>query len=47
MYVGVKRLGVDTQLVRYQGEGHGINRKPSNKIDFYQRHLDWFAKYLK
>ena len=46
MYAGVKRLGVDTQLVRYQGEGHGISRKPSNRIDFYQRHLDWFAKYL-
>jgi len=47
MYIGVKRLGVDTQLVRYQGEGHGISGKPSNRIDFYQRHLDWFAKYLK
>lgn len=47
MFIGVKRLGVDTQLVRYQGEGHGISRKPSNRIDFYQRHLDWFKKYLK
>jgi dipeptidyl aminopeptidase/acylaminoacyl peptidase len=28
------------------GEGHGIRRKPTNKIDDYQRHLDWFAKYL-
>ena len=47
MFIGVKRLGVDTQLVRYMGEGHGISGKPSNRIDFYQRHLDWFAKYLK
>ena len=47
MFRGVKRMGVETQLVRYQGEGHGIRGKPSNRIDFYQRHLDWFKKYLK
>lgn len=47
MFRAVKRMGVDTRLVRYQGEGHGISKKPSNKIDFYQRHLDWFSKYLR
>ncbi len=47
MFRAVKRLGVDTKLVRYQGEGHGIRKKPVSKVDFYQRHLDWFDKYLK
>jgi dipeptidyl aminopeptidase/acylaminoacyl peptidase len=46
MYKAVKRLGVPTVLVRYQGEGHGIRKKPTNKVDFYQRHLDWFQKYI-
>jgi dipeptidyl aminopeptidase/acylaminoacyl peptidase len=46
MFRAVKRLGVDTMLVRYMGEGHGIRKRPSNKVDYYQRHLDWFAKYL-
>ncbi|HUS77054.1 MAG TPA: S9 family peptidase [Patescibacteria group bacterium] len=46
MFKAVKRLGVDTMLVRYMGEGHGIRKKPSNKVDYYQRHVDWFAKYL-
>jgi len=47
IFRAVKRLGVDTKLVRYQGEGHGIRKKPVSKIDFYQRHIDWFDKYLK
>jgi dipeptidyl aminopeptidase/acylaminoacyl peptidase len=47
MFKAVKRLGIDTMLVRYQGEGHGIRKKPTNKIDYHRRHLDWFAKYLE
>ena len=46
MFKAVKRMGVDTMLVRYMGEGHGIRKKSSNKVDYYRRHLDWFAKYL-
>ncbi|UCD44325.1 MAG: S9 family peptidase [Candidatus Bathyarchaeota archaeon] len=46
MFRALKRMGVDTMLVMYMGEGHGIRKKPSNKLDYYQRHLDWFRKYL-
>ncbi len=28
------------------GKDHGIWKKPSNKIGYYQRHLDWLAMYL-
>jgi len=47
MYKAVIRQGVPSMIVRYQGEGHGIRKKLTNKIDFYQRHLDWFKKYIK
>ena len=33
MFRALKRLGVDTMLVRYIGEGHGIRKKPSNKLE--------------
>ena len=47
MYKAVKRLGVDTILVSYIGEGHGGIKNPRINIDRSQRTLDWFAKYLK
>ncbi len=46
MYQATKRLGIDTQLVVYPGEGHGI-RKPSFQKDRYERYITWYAKYLK
>ena len=46
MYQALKSLGVDTQLVIYPGQFHGIT-VPSYKIDREQRYLDWYAKYLK
>src|SRR4051812_37523752 len=46
MYQALKSLGVDTQLVIYPGQFHGITT-PTYKIDRYQRYLDWYAKYLK
>jgi dipeptidyl aminopeptidase/acylaminoacyl peptidase len=45
MYQALKSLGVDTQLVIYPNQFHGITI-PSYKIDRYQRYLDWYAKYL-
>lgn len=45
MYQALKRLGVQTQLVVYPNEHHGI-RRPSFIKDRYQRYLDWYAKYL-
>jgi dipeptidyl aminopeptidase/acylaminoacyl peptidase len=46
MYQALKSLGVDTQLVIYPGQFHGITT-PTYKIDRYQRYLDWYNKYLK
>ncbi len=46
LYLALKRLGVETQLIVYPGEFHGIDT-PSHARDLYQRYLDWFAKYLE
>lgn len=46
MYQATKRLGLDTQLVVYPGEHHGIKRPSFNK-DRYERYLAWFGKHVK
>lgn len=46
MYLAMKRLGKQTQLVVYPDEHHGI-RRPSFIRDRYERWLGWFDQYLK
>jgi dipeptidyl aminopeptidase/acylaminoacyl peptidase len=46
MYQALRSLGVDTQLVIYPNQFHGITT-PSYRIDRMQRYLDWYAKYLR
>ncbi len=46
MYQALRSLGVETQLVIYPNENHGISR-PSYVRDRYERYLAWYAKYLK
>jgi len=46
MYQAMKRLGIETQLVVYPGEHHGIQR-PAFQKDRYERYLDWFDTYVK
>jgi len=46
MYQALKSLGVDTQLVIYPGQFHGITT-PTYKVDRLRRYLDWYNKYLK
>jgi dipeptidyl aminopeptidase/acylaminoacyl peptidase len=46
MYQALKSLGVDTQLVIYPNENHGITR-PSYVRDRYERYLAWYDKYVK
>ncbi|MDZ7807714.1 MAG: S9 family peptidase [Gracilimonas sp.] len=46
MYQAMKRLGVETQLVVYPGEHHGI-RKPTFQKDRFERFLGWFNTYIK
>jgi dipeptidyl aminopeptidase/acylaminoacyl peptidase len=44
MYLGMKRLGRETQLVVYPDEYHGLKR-PSFKRP-YERYLDWLKKQI-
>jgi dipeptidyl aminopeptidase/acylaminoacyl peptidase len=46
MYQALRSLGVDTQLIIYPNENHGIQR-PSYVRDRYERYLAWYDKYLK
>lgn len=45
MYQAMKRLGLETQLVVYPGEHHGISRLSFQK-DRLERYLDWYEKYV-
>jgi len=46
MYQALRSLGIDTQLVIYPNENHGITR-PSYQRDRLERYLAWYDKYLK
>jgi dipeptidyl aminopeptidase/acylaminoacyl peptidase len=46
MYMALKRRGVETVLVRYPREGHGL-REPNHRLDALERTLNWFDRYVK
>jgi len=46
MYQALRSLGVDTQLIIYPNENHGIQR-PSYQRDRMERYLAWYDKYIK
>jgi len=46
LYQALRKLGIETELVIYPGQGHGI-RRPSYQVDRYERYLDWYDKYVK
>ena len=46
MYTALRRRGVETMLVRYPREGHGL-REPKHRVDALERTLAWFDRYLK
>jgi dipeptidyl aminopeptidase/acylaminoacyl peptidase len=46
MYTALRRRGVETVLLRYPREGHGL-REPRHRQDALERTLWWFDKYLK
>ena len=46
MYQALKSLGVETQMVIYPNENHGIQR-PSYQRDRDEGYLAWYDKYLK
>jgi len=45
MYQALRSLGVDTQLVIYPNEFHGITR-PSYVRDRYERYLAWYDSHI-
>jgi dipeptidyl aminopeptidase/acylaminoacyl peptidase len=46
MYMALRRRGVETVLVRYPREGHGL-REPKHRLDSLERTLAWFDRFLK
>jgi len=46
MYMALKRRGVDTVLIRYPREGHGL-REARHRVDALERTLAWFDRYVK
>jgi dipeptidyl aminopeptidase/acylaminoacyl peptidase len=45
LYQALKRRGVETLLVVYPGQSHGI-RTPSYQKDRLERYLDWYDRYV-
>jgi dipeptidyl aminopeptidase/acylaminoacyl peptidase len=45
MYQALRALGVESQLVIYPGQYHGLTR-PSFLADRLQRYLDWYDAHL-
>jgi len=46
MYTALRMRGVDSVLVRYPREGHGL-REPRHREDSLARTIQWFDRYLK
>ena len=46
MYLSLKRLGLETEMIIYPGESHGI-RRLTYQIDRLNREIKWFNKYLQ
>ncbi|MBV9301783.1 MAG: S9 family peptidase [Acidobacteriaceae bacterium] len=46
LYRALKRYGVETELVIYPREPHGV-REEKHQIDILRRMLDWFDRYVK
>ena len=46
MYQALRSLGIETQLVIYPGQYHGL-AKPSYRKDRHERYIAWFDRFLK
>ncbi len=46
LYQALKRMGKETQLVVYPGQGHGL-AVPAYQVDRLERYLAWYDKYVK
>jgi len=49
IFVALKKLGVDTEMVRFPAEPHGLSRggRTDRRIERLNHILRWFDKYLK
>ncbi len=47
MFMALKKHDVETVMVRYRDDGHGIRSKPVNQLDAMRRIIAWFDKHLK
>ena len=43
---GLRAVGVPTELVVYEGEGH-IPQRAKNQRDWAQRTVEWFDRWMK
>ena len=46
LYTALKQVGVETVLVRYPREGHGL-REPAHVVDAIARSLAWHGRFLQ
>jgi predicted peptidase len=46
MYNAARRENKDLVMLVYEGENHGLAKKP-NQIDYHRRVMEWFNHYLK
>lgn len=48
LFISLLHAGVETELVRYPGQSHGMLRSgpASYRVDFYERLLGWFDRFL-
>jgi pimeloyl-ACP methyl ester carboxylesterase len=46
MYMALKRRGIESMLVRYPREGHGL-REPKHRVDALERTIAWFERYVR
>jgi dipeptidyl aminopeptidase/acylaminoacyl peptidase len=47
MYYALRRLGKEVEWVRYVNGGHRPPNSVAESVDFEQRILAWYDKYLK
>ena len=45
-YIALKEVGVETVMVRYPREGHGI-REPRHVVDVTERSIAWYQKHFR
>lgn len=46
MYLSLKRLGLETELIIYPGQSHGISRL-DHQLDRLNRVIKWFSRHLE